>query len=61
MSRLLATTAFAPPGPRSLAVVISRSRRSISRSFMAVQGWECCDQGQGYPSYRFGEKIVNSP
>jgi len=61
MSRLSATTAFAPPGPRSLAIVIMRWRRSISRSFMAVQGRERCYQGQDYPSHRFRAKIANSP
>ena len=53
MSRLLATTAFAPPGPMSLAIVISRWKRSISGSFMAVQGRGRCNQGQDYPNHRF--------
>ena len=53
MRRLSATTAFAPPGPRSLAIVISRWRRSISRSFMAVQGRGRCNQGQDYPNHCF--------
>jgi hypothetical protein len=52
MSRLSATTAFAPPGPRSLAIVVSRWRRSSGRSFMAVQGRGRCNQGQDYPNHR---------
>ena len=52
MSRLSATTAFAPPGPRRLAIVVSRWRRSVSRSFIAVQGRGRCNQGQDYPSHR---------
>ena len=38
MSRLSAMTAPAPPGPRSLAMVVNRWARSASRSFMAGQG-----------------------
>jgi len=38
MSRLSATTALAPPGPRSLAIVVNKRARSTSRSFMAEQG-----------------------
>ena len=52
MSKLSATTAFAPPGQRSLAIVVSRWRRSGSRSFMAVQGRGRCNQGQDYPNHR---------
>jgi len=48
MSRLSVTTAFAPPGPRSLAIVISRWRRSIGRSFMAGKGRDACVQEQNY-------------
>ena len=50
MSRLSATTAFAPPGPRSLAIVTSRRSKSTGRSFMAVQGRGRCCQGQDYPN-----------
>ena len=48
----LSATAFAPPGPRSLAIVVSRWRSS-SRFFMAVQGRGRCNQGQDYPNHRF--------
>jgi hypothetical protein len=36
--------AFAPPGPKSLAIVVNRCARSISRSFMAERGTKriCC-------------------
>jgi hypothetical protein len=40
MSRLSATTALASPGPRSLAMVVSKWERSMSGSFMAEQGRE---------------------
>jgi hypothetical protein len=38
MSRLSATIALAPPGPRSLAIVVNKCVRSTSRSFMVEQG-----------------------
>ncbi len=60
MRRLSATTAFAPPGPRSLAIVVSK-RRSISRFFVALQGRQRCDQGQDCSRHRFSVKIANSP
>ena len=44
MSRLSATMAFAPPGPKSLATVVSRWAGSISRFFMAEQGREASRQ-----------------
>ena len=53
MIRLSATTALAPPGPRSLAIVVNRCARSTSRSFMAEQGREDCFQEQVCLSYRF--------
>lgn len=40
MSKLSATMVFAPPGPRSLAIVVSKWERSISGYFMAEQGRE---------------------
>ena len=40
MRRLSATMAFAPPGPRSLAIVVDRYTRSSSRFFMAEKGGE---------------------
>ena len=62
MSRLSATTAFAPPGPRSLAIVVSRWRRSVSRSFMAVQGRGRCNPGARLSkSPLSGRHIANSP
>jgi len=38
MSRLSATMALAPPGPRSLAIVVNKCARSTNRSFMEVKG-----------------------
>jgi len=60
MSRLSATTALAPPGPRSLAIVVNRWARSTSRSFMAEQGKEDCYQEQVCLSRRFQVIISNS-
>ena len=53
--------ARAPPGPRSLATVVHRCARSISRSFMAKQGREGCEQEQDYLSHPFQVTINNSP
>ena len=61
MSRLSATIVFASPGPRSLAMVVSRWARSISRSFMAEQGRETTHRRQACPSCRFQVKITISP
>ena len=61
MSRLSATTAFAPPGPRSLAAVVSRWRRSLGRSFMAGKGRDACVQEQDCLSDRFRVTIINWP
>jgi hypothetical protein len=61
MSRLSATTALAPPGPRSLAIVVNRCARSTSRSFMAEQGREACFHEQDCPSCIFQVIISNSP
>ena len=61
MSRLSATTALAPPVPRSLAMVVNRWMRSISRSFMAEQGREGSFQEQVCLSCRFQVIITNSP
>jgi hypothetical protein len=60
MIRLSATTALAPPRPRSLAIVVNRGARSTSRSFMAEQGREGCFQEQVCLSYRFQVIISNS-
>lgn len=60
MSRLSATTALAPPGPRSLAMVVNRWTKSINRSFMEEQGREDCFQEQVCLSCRF-QVINNSP
>ena len=61
ISRLSATTALAPPGPRSLAMVVNRWMRSISRSYMAEQGREDCYQEQVCLSCRYQVIINNSP
>ena len=61
MSRLSATTALAPPGPRSLAIVVNRCARSTSRFFMAEQGREGCFQEPACLSCRFQVIISNSP
>ena len=60
MSRLSATTALAPPGPRSLAMVVNRWARSTSRSFMAEQGRGDCLRSKTVKC-RFQAKITNSP
>jgi hypothetical protein len=61
MSRLLATTVLAPPGPRSLAIVVNRCARSTSRSFVGEPGRGGCFQEQVCPSCRFQLIISNSP
>ena len=61
MSKLSATMVLAPPGPRSLAMVVSKWARSISRSFMAEQGREASHLRQVSPSCRFQVKTTNSP
>jgi len=61
MSRLSATTARAPPGPRSWAAVVNRWARSISRPLMAEQGRDDCLQEQDCPNFRFQMIIRNSP
>lgn len=44
MSRLSATTARVPPGPRSFAIAVNRCTKSISRFFIDEQGAD--DQAQ---------------
>jgi len=61
ISRLSATTALAPPGPRSLAIVVNKCARSPSRSFMAEQGREGCFQEPVCLSSHFQVIISNSP
>jgi len=61
MSRLSATTALTPLGPRSLAIVVNRCTRNTSRSLMAEQGREGCIQEQVCLSCRFQVIISNSP
>ena len=61
MCRLSATTALAPPGPMSLAIVDNRGTISTSRSFKAEQRRGDCFQEQDSPSYRFQVIITNSP
>ena len=61
MSRLSATMALAPPGPRSLAIVVNKCARSTNRSFMEVKGRGGCVQEQDCLSYRFQVIITNSP
>ena len=61
MSRLSATTALAPTSPGSLAIVLKRCTRSISRSFMVAKGRAGCVQEQYCLSYRFQVIITNSP
>jgi len=60
MSRLSATTVFAPPGPGSLSTVVNRWTRSNSRSFMAEQGREGCLHEQDCLSVRIQTRIDNS-
>ena len=61
MSKLSATMALAPPGPRSLAIVVNKCARSTKRSFMGVKGRVGCVQEQVCLSYRFQAIIANSP
>ena len=61
MRRLLTTTALAPPGPGSLAIVVNRYARSTNRSFMAGKRREGGLQEQDCLSYRFQVVITNSP
>ena len=61
IDRLPATIAAAPPGPRSLAIVVGRWATSISRSFMAEQGRGVGHSGQDCPTCRSQAKIANSP
>jgi hypothetical protein len=61
VSKLSATMIFAPPCPRSLAIVVSKWARSISRPFMAEQGREASHLRQVCPSCRFQVKITDSP
>ena len=61
MSRLSATMALAPPGPRSFAIVVNKCARSTNRSFMEVKGRGGCVQEQDCLSYRFQVIITNSP
>jgi len=53
--------ALAPPGPRSLAIVVNKCARSTNRSFMEVKGRGGCVQEQDCLSYRFQVIITNSP
>jgi hypothetical protein len=61
INRLSATTDFAPPGPRNLAMVVNRWAISISRSIMVKQSRRVRRQQQVCPSCRFWAKIANSP
>ena len=61
MSRLSATTALEPPGPRSLAIVVNRCARSISRFFMDVKGRGGCVHEQDSQTWQFQVIITNSP
>ena len=61
MSKLSATTALEPPGPRSLAIVVYRCTRSIRKSFMTEQGREGYGQEQGWLQCCFQVIISNSP
>jgi len=61
MSRLSATTAFAPPGPRSLAIVVRRWRRSISRSFMPCRVGDAAIRGKTIQITACGANIANLP
>jgi len=61
MSRLSATMVFAPPGPRSLAIVICRWAMSDSSSFMAKQGRDDCIQEQAWLSHGIQVIIYNLP
>jgi hypothetical protein len=61
ISRLSATIALAPPGPRSLAMVVNRCMRSTSRSFMAEKDRGGCLQEQDWLSLGIHVIIYNSP
>jgi len=60
-SRLSATTAFAPLGPRSLAMVVNKCARRTNRSFMAEQGRDDCVQEQDWLSLGIQVITNNSP
>jgi hypothetical protein len=60
MRGLSATTVLAPPGPRSLAMVVNRWAGSASRSFMAEQGRGDCFQEQDWLSLGIQVIINNS-
>ena len=61
MRRLSATTVLAPPGPRSVAIVVNRWARRMKRSFMEEQGREASHQEQVCSFCLFQVKISNSP
>ena len=61
INRLSATMAFAPPGPRSLAIVVNRCRRSANRYFMGGKCGERWAHEQDCLSCRFPAIITNSP
>jgi len=61
MRRLSAMTALAPPGPRSLATVVNRWARSISRSFITGKIRVGCAQEQDCLNCCFQVIITNSP
>ena len=61
MRRLSATMALAPPGLRSLAIVVNRCARSISRFFMDVKGRGGCVHEQDSQTWQFQVIITNSP
>jgi len=56
-----AMMARAPPGSRSLAIVVNRCAKSISRSFMVEQGREGCAQEQDGLQVRYQVITSNSP
>ena len=60
MSRLSATKALVPPGPRSLAIVVNRCAKSTSKSLMAAKGREVCTPEQDCRNCRFQVTIKNS-
>ena len=51
---------WALPGPRSLAIDVSRWARSISKSFMAEQGKDVSQPEQVCPCCQFQGRINNS-
>ena len=61
MRMLSATTARVPPGPRSLAIVVNKCAKSISRYFMTEQDREGYVQEQGCLQCCFQVIISNSP